>query len=521
MNSYVKLVFSSGLIILALYVTALISFRRPPDHGIRVPRVVTALLRRRDPRNLRQAHPDDGDHATRRVPATVLLPWRTAKFLFKPRVGPSHMDRTLDRLTFWRAVVGTAVILAATLPYRDVVAGMSDLGLKMAKTGGLAFVLLPLQILVMLIVTRAGHRLHLRPGVLLLMGRLALALAVYLLMVAAGGLIFGFLDNRTVSLDIGLVLIVLFLWFGCFWGCTVYWAVRTGFWTGDVHPLLAPIATTGVMLLISGQELIEHNTNDVPDWLWLTLNLCGTATALVLAVVEYRHLRSIGYRLRNGPESPATATGGQTDRPDVGQQLANPDHRVDVQAGTPGHGPLSTRLSVGASTGWKISTIVFALVCAAFLGFFVGGGMVGTGTAPTEFPPLIAALLVAWPLFVVIFMVTRTLRAFRYAAWLEGTTLSVRGAYRTRRVDLSRVTSWTYRAAFQAEGAENADQSRRVPVLVVEGDRGRRLLELRLHNGRGAVLPPHELTALADAVAEGPAADSLRRWAADPSLHLG
>lgn len=77
---------------------------------------------------------------------------------------------------------------------------------------------------------------------------------------------------------------------------------RTSFWMGEIHPLLAPIGSTILMLLITGQEIGGGDTKGVPVPLWLTLNLCGAASALVLAVFEYRHVWSIGYQFRSGPD---------------------------------------------------------------------------------------------------------------------------------------------------------------------------------------------------------------------------
>jgi hypothetical protein len=284
------------------------------------------------PQQGRGVGPDGGcGYTPGRVIATVLLPWMTAKFLFKPRVGPSGKDRMLDRLAFWRSMVGLGVILVATSRYQDVMANVLR---KAMDTGRLALVLLPLPILAVFIVTRSGHRTRLLPGVLRLIRRAVIALAFFylpivLILAAAGELSIDSLANSDVQFQSDIdfnasgaaafwmlaaiaLAIVLFPWFWCFWYCTIYWAARTGFWLGDVHPLLAPLGTTGLMLLITGQELIGRDTNGVPDSLWLTLNLCGAATALVLAVFEYRHLRSIGYRFRDGPEPTASDSGDRT-----------------------------------------------------------------------------------------------------------------------------------------------------------------------------------------------------------------
>lgn len=123
-----------------------------------------------------------------RVIATVLLPWLTAKFFLKPRVGPLRKDRILDRLVFWRSMVGLAFVVAATYRYQNVWQNTLD---KATQTGRLAVILLPLPLFVMLIVTHSGHRVQLLLGALRQLGRGALALTFYylpaVLLLAAGG----------------------------------------------------------------------------------------------------------------------------------------------------------------------------------------------------------------------------------------------------------------------------------------------------------------------------------------------
>lgn len=86
------------------------------------------------PKHRRRNNADD-HRKTRRVIATLLFPWLTARFLFRPRVGPSRKDRTLDRLAFWRSTVGLGVILVATSQYQDVSANLIE---KALETGRLA-----------------------------------------------------------------------------------------------------------------------------------------------------------------------------------------------------------------------------------------------------------------------------------------------------------------------------------------------------------------------------------------------
>ncbi|SFB42955.1 hypothetical protein SAMN05216266_11140 [Amycolatopsis marina] len=239
----------------------------------------------------------------------MLLPWLTAKFLFKPRVGPLRKDRILDRLAFWRSVVGMAVIMATTYRYQEAWEVPGKNLLKALQTGALALLLPPLSFLVILVVTRPGRRTRLLPGARRLLGRAALALISFFLpflLIVVGGANVNITNPHPGAAVVFILAIPLMIasafWFYCFWCCTIYWAARTGFWTGEIHPLLAPIGTTVLMLLISGAEIIWGGADTVPHPLWLTLNLCGIATALVLAFSEYRHLRASGYRLREGPE---------------------------------------------------------------------------------------------------------------------------------------------------------------------------------------------------------------------------
>ncbi|MER7081071.1 hypothetical protein [Saccharopolyspora kobensis] len=258
--------------------------------------------------------------------AAVVLPWFAARSLFKPKVGALRKDRMLDRLSFWRAALGLAVIALATFPYPRYWSEIPfNTYLKATKTGGYALLLLPPAFLVMLIVTRSGHRVRLMRGALRTLGYAVLALAAFYLPIVwflrddlsrlfvDGTHEFNplpsFLSGRLGAAEVlFVVFLVVFLgpWYLGFWYCTIYWAARTGFWIGALHPLLTPIATTSVMLLITTKEIIKPETNDVPHPLWLALTLCGAASSLLLAVFEYQHLRSTGHRFRSGPEPMTT-----------------------------------------------------------------------------------------------------------------------------------------------------------------------------------------------------------------------
>jgi hypothetical protein len=87
------------------------------------------------------------------------------------------------------------------------------------------------------------------------------------------------------------------------------------------------------------------------------------------------------------------------------------------------------------------------------------------------------------------------LSALRTAGWLEGTRATVRGAIRTRTVDLGTATvtagATTYR--------RNRDTTHQVPTLVARDPAGHRVT-IPLHGVGMAQLPPAELRALAEAL---------------------
>jgi len=95
-----------------------------------------------------------------------------------------------------------------------------------------------------------------------------------------------------------------------------------------------------------------------------------------------------------------------------------------------------------------------------------------------------------------LFVAVRWLRA---AAWLDGAVLRVRGAVRSRRVDLAtaEVTLGTVTHTSDDDGIRRV---RRVPTLVARDPAGGRPVRLALSGGGLDRLPPAELRALGDAV---------------------
>ncbi|WFE50142.1 hypothetical protein [Micromonospora sp. WMMD1155] len=118
------------------------------------------------------------------------------------------------------------------------------------------------------------------------------------------------------------------------------------------------------------------------------------------------------------------------------------------------------------------------------------------------------------------------LRVLRTAAWLDGTRVRVRGAFRTRTVDLATARIDADGVSHRGDDASTVGQRLRAAVVAVDRTGAPRVvIPLR---GMGLdSLPPSELRALADAITTGrpadgrddPAhtvADELHRLAAHP-----
>ncbi|WP_433794536.1 hypothetical protein [Actinoplanes sp. CA-252034] len=89
-------------------------------------------------------------------------------------------------------------------------------------------------------------------------------------------------------------------------------------------------------------------------------------------------------------------------------------------------------------------------------------------------------------------------RAFRAAAWLDGTRIHVRGAFRTRSIDLA--------TAYVHQGAVTTRIGHRVvstPTLEARDQATGERLSIPLASLGSGRLPPNELRALADAMSRG------------------
>ena len=141
----------------------------------------------------------------------------------------------------------------------------------------------------------------------------------------------------------------------------------------------------------------------------------------------------------------------------------------------------------------------------------------------------VLVLLALWSV-----QVWTVMRLFRAAAWLEGTTLVVRGAFTVRRCDLATAPHVTLDSVpetttvYTGNAALPVATGRRIPRLTAY-DSARRPVRVHLIDMAGRRwLPPPKLHALADAILAGArpepqarqawwVASGLRAMAADPT----
>jgi hypothetical protein len=185
-----------------------------------------------------------------------------------------------------------------------------------------------------------------------------------------------------------------------------------------------------------------------------------------------------------------------------------------------GYGPaLAKRLVTLAILG------VLLVVACGCGGAFIGTGLSALGTQGEPNGLVTALAAVVSSILALTYIGLTIAFVARAAAWLEGPVLTVR-YLRTRSVDLRGARSAELSAVFDRATASAAGGQGvvRSPVLTVTGPEG--VVRLRLRGRHGSLLPPHEMVALADALAFSPAAGAqeaaawLRAMAADPRTLL-
>jgi hypothetical protein len=220
---------------------------------------------------------------------------------------------TLERLGFWRSLLGlatTVFVSIDTRPVSDVV--VDDAGTNVLRNALLGLLAVPVSMLAVYFLTQRQYRAEL--GFRRVIGRLALFLTTVLLPVV---LITEFLIGKDLPFEnatevnvvnvVGVLLLLgLLLWWPVYMLCGIYWAGRTYCWIGEFHPLLAPSVTAGMTTVLAVIGLVEMDTNGLAPEVWLTLTLGGVVTTLILATAEYVQLVRAGIGWRTGP-NPAQA----------------------------------------------------------------------------------------------------------------------------------------------------------------------------------------------------------------------
>jgi hypothetical protein len=145
-----------------------------------------------------------------------------------------------------------------------------------------------------------------------------------------------------------------------------------------------------------------------------------------------------------------------------------------------------------------IGTPIIGILAAGLINAVSSASTAGTGRAPSSSGVAVFVGFVVALLFCLVFL-TRLLWLLRSAAWLEGSTLVVRGALRSRRCDLASAVGFSrYTTMFG------------VPMLTARDGRTGRRIRLPLRDpgtarafSPGRLYPPPKLYALADAIVAG------------------
>lgn len=287
-------------------------------------RIVLSVWERRRRREL----PPQAPRRRARPGISIALPWQASKALFKPAAVRSGRDELLERIAFWRSAAGLLTVTLATRGYRSAWDNLGEALEKARMNAIYAMCAAPVVLVVLHVVTRPEFRHRVRSGILGLLKRLGhFALSIAALVGAAAGGVFllpddgrpGQVTELTEAWQVWLMFAVLLLvaWGTAYVTCTTYWAARTCFWTSEVHPLFAPSGSALLAAAVFAVELAGNlaakapadRFDGVPVPLWLTLNLCGLATTLLLAVAEYRHILGKGVGWTTGPDPAVARTG--------------------------------------------------------------------------------------------------------------------------------------------------------------------------------------------------------------------
>jgi hypothetical protein len=195
------------------------------------------------------------------------------------------------------------------------------------------------------------------------------------------------------------------------------------------------------------------------------------------------------------------------------------------------------RLSIGAPPALRLAGVLFGLVFGAVgvvvagfaltvdgvRGWLAGADQPATPAGlrdvpadllPPELQPvsapdpsgpelLGAGLAVLCGLAIALLGLYLALKSARTAGWLDGTQARIRGALRTRTVDLSAAEVSAGAITYRRQTGTSQEHVHRTPTLVARDPQRGRTVTIPLQGIGLAQLPPHELRALADAMTAG------------------
>jgi hypothetical protein len=229
------------------------------------------------------------------------LPWKVTKKIFAPDDDYGVTDERVDRLGFWRAVVGLLTIIISTWPWRGDLSpfvAWAEVEEKASKSVVLALIIVVGASAITFFATPLDRRRELLKG----SQRVAVAGGIANVFVIANQIITAV---RPPVPDSGLVLLVgvpIAIYLTFFIIFMVYYSVRYVFAVGSVHSMLSPICSCALVFVTTAGDVYKLDTKGVPPGFWLFLTFSGLATSWLLGYYELRGLHRMGVRLLGGPE---------------------------------------------------------------------------------------------------------------------------------------------------------------------------------------------------------------------------
>jgi hypothetical protein len=234
---------------------------------------------------------------TARSLLALLLPWKAAAFVFKPRYRLLPEDVVMSQIGRVRAIAGLAMTIGIAVYY----GAFSDLGLEpllnsLAATGVLA---VPSMLICMAVVVAASRRGQ-RGVAVRRLGWPALTLAAFV--VVMGGLLAfnaggaGMLDRYDDRIPLNGMIYggVVSLWFLVFAFRSIYLISQYWFNAVDGHPYLQPLMAVWMAWVLAINTLVfqAEGSDGVPAPVATALPILAALVTTTLAVAEAARVRN-------------------------------------------------------------------------------------------------------------------------------------------------------------------------------------------------------------------------------------